>query len=153
MATERIAFLTQMVEVLTSTVSFGERLNNMVHLLARYLKVDLTLYFGLDKGKETLVLNLSSQGPVPPHLRLEFPLGQERQFPPGERQSVQVANLMLAGTLRQALLQEEAKKRIAELSVLFEVGKALSSTVELDELLERIGTTPAKVITARGAAL
>src|SRR4030042_1801022 len=76
MATERSAFLTQMVEVLTSTVSFGERLNNMVHLLARYLKVDLTLYFGLDKGKETLVLNLSSQGPVPPHLRLEFPLGQ-----------------------------------------------------------------------------
>jgi len=213
MATERIAFLTQMVEVLTSTVSFGERLNNMVHLLARYLKVDLTLYFGLDKGKETLVLNLSSQGPVPPHLRLEFPLGQglvgevastgkvkivqrsqpgvlaanqdleklhpafvtlagfpvaddnffygvlivadrqERQFTPGERQSVQLANLMLAGTLRQALLQEEAKKRIAELSVLFEVGKALSSTVELDELLERIVTTTAKVITARGAAL
>jgi len=39
------------------------------------------------------------------------------------------------------------------LSVLFEVGKALSSTVELDELLERIVSTTAKVITARGAAL
>jgi two-component system sensor histidine kinase HydH len=213
MATDRIAFLTQMVEVLTSTVSFGERLNNMVHLLGRYLKVDLALYFSLDKAKETLVLNLSSQGPVPPHLRLEFPLGQglvgevadtrkakivqrsqpeaaaanrdleklhpaymtlagfpvaddnffygvlivadrqERQFTPAERQSVQVANLMLAGTLRQALLQEETKKRIAELSVLFEVGKALSSTVELDVLLERVVTTTAKVITARGAAL
>src|SRR5512135_384773 len=75
MATERAAFLTQMVEVFTSTVSFGERLNNMVHLLARNLKVDLALYFGLDKAKETLVLNLSSQGPVAPHLRLEFPLG------------------------------------------------------------------------------
>jgi len=205
--------LTQMVEVLTSTVSFGERLNNMVHLLARNLKVDLALYFGLDKARETLLLNVSSQGPVPPHLRLEFALGQglvgetastrkftlvhrqqpgvleanapleklhpayqtlaafpvaddnflygvlilvdrqERSFTPTERQGVQLTCLMLAAALRQAFVQEEAKKRIAELSVLFEVGKALSATVELDELLERIVSTTAKVITARGAAL
>ncbi len=213
MAGERAAFLTQMVEVLTSTVSFGERLNNMVHLLARNLKVDLALYFGLDKARETLLLNVSSQGPVPPHLRLEFPLGQglvgetartrkvavvhrqqpgvsaanaaleklhpayqtiaafpvaddnflygvlilvdrtERSLTPSERQGVQLTCLMLAAALRQAIVQEEAKKRIAELSVLFEVGKAISSTVELDELLERIVSTTAKVITARGAAL
>jgi two-component system, NtrC family, sensor histidine kinase HydH len=213
MATERAAFLTQMVEVLTSTVSFGERLNNMVHLLARNLKVDQALYFQLDKAKETLVLNISSQGPVPPHLRVEFPLGlglvgetassrtakivhrdqpgvlqdnapleklnpafrtlaafpvaddnylygvlilmdrSDRTITATERQHVQLACLMLAATLRQAIVQEEAKKRIAELSVLFEVGKALSSTVELDELLERIVSTTAKVIIARGAAL
>jgi two-component system sensor histidine kinase HydH len=213
MALERAAFLTQMVEVLTSTVSFGERLNNMVHLLARNLKVDLALYFGLDKARETLLLNVSSQGPVPPHLRLEFSLGHglvgetakshkvgvvhrqqpgvaaanagleklladyqtlaafpvaddnflygvlilvdrgERSLAASERQGVQLTCLMLAAALRQAIVQEEAKKRIAELSVLFEVGKALSSTVELDELLERIVSTTAKVITARGAAL
>jgi signal transduction histidine kinase len=213
MASERAAFLTQMVEVLTSTVSFGERLKNMVHLLARNLTVDLALYFGLDKARETLLLNVSSQGPVPPHLRLEFPLGQglvgetartrkftivhrqqpgvaaantaleklhpayqtlaafpvaddnflygvlilvdrtDRSLTSTERQSAQLTCLMLAAALRQALVQEEAKKRIAELSVLFEVGKALSSTVELDELLERIVSTTAKVITARGAAL
>ena len=77
----------------------------------------------------------------------------DRSITPAERQNIQLACLMLAGTLRQAIVQEEAKKRIAELSVLFEVGKALSSTVELDELLERIVSTTAKVITARGAAL
>jgi two-component system sensor histidine kinase HydH len=213
MGSERTAFLTQMVEVLTSTVSFGERLNNMVHLLARNLKMDLALYFGLDKVRETLLLNVSSQGPVPPHLRLEFLMGQglvgetasthkfkivhrqdpgvaaanllleklhpayqtlaafpvaddnylygvlilidrnERSFTPSERQGVQLTCLMLAAALRQAILQEEAKKRIAELSVLFDVGKALSATVELDDLLERIVSTTAKVITARGAAL
>ncbi|MBM4275839.1 MAG: GAF domain-containing protein [Deltaproteobacteria bacterium] len=213
MVAERTAFLNQMVEVFTSTVSFGERLNNMVHLLARNLKVDLALYFALDKAKETLFLNISSQGPVPPHLRVEFPLGQgivgetaatrkikvvhrdhrpapqtnalleklhpayhtlacfpvaddnflygvmllmdreDRSITPTERQSVQLVSLMLAGTLRQAILQDEAKKRIAELSVLFEVGKALASTVELEELLERIVSTTAKVITARGASL
>ena len=185
----------------------------MVHLLARNLKVDLALYFGLDKAREALLLNVSSQGPVPPHLRLEFPMGQglvgetadtrkanvvhrvdpgvlaanapleklhpnyqtlaafpvaddnflygvlilvdrtERTFTTAERQGVRLTCLMLSATLRQAIVQEEAKKRIAELSVLFEVGKALSSTVELDELLERIVSTTAKVITARGAAL
>jgi signal transduction histidine kinase len=77
----------------------------------------------------------------------------ERSLTSVERQGVQLTCLMLAAALRQAIVQEEAKKRIAELSVLFEVGKALSSTVELDELLERIVSTTAKVITARGAAL
>ncbi|MBM4286132.1 MAG: GAF domain-containing protein [Deltaproteobacteria bacterium] len=210
---ERTAFLAQMVEINTSTVSFGERLGNMVHLLARHLKVDLALYFGLDKNKEALSLQISSKAPVPPHLKLEFPWGRgtvgeaaqtrsniqvdrrqpgvaeanaplekihpafhtlaafpvaddnflygvlllvhksERHFTAAERQKVRLSTLMLAGTLRQALMQEEAKKRIAELSVLFEVGKALSATVELDDLLERIVTTTAKVINARGAAL
>jgi two-component system sensor histidine kinase HydH len=213
MASERTAFLTQMVEVLTSTVSFGERLNNMVHLLARNLKMDLALYFGLDKARETLLLNVSSKGPVPARMRLEFLMGQglvgetaktrkakivqrqepgvaaantalekllpayetlaafpvaddnflygvlilvdqhERSFTPSERRGVQLTCLMLAAALRQAIVQEEAKKRIAELSVLFDVGKALSSTVELDELLERIVSTTAKVITAKGATL
>jgi GAF domain-containing protein len=213
MTSEKTPFLRQMVEVLTSTVSFGERLNNMVHLLARNLKVDMALYFGMDKARETLILNVISQGPVQPHLRLEFPLGQglvgetaktrkvtivhrqqpgvsaanvsleklhpayqtlaafpvadenflygvlilvdraERSLTLAERQSVQLTCLMLGSALRQAIVQEEAKKRIAELSVLFEVGKTLTSTVELDELLERIVSTTAKVITARGASL
>jgi two-component system sensor histidine kinase HydH len=213
MASERDTFLTQMVEVITSTVSFGERLSNLVHLLGRFLKVDLALYFALDKTKETLTLQISSKGSLPPHMRMEFHRGQglvgevaqtrkpkvvfrnqegvlalnstleklhpnfnilaafpvaddnflygvlllvdkaERSFSSPERHMVHLATLMLAGTVRQALLQEEAKKRIAELSVLFEVGKALSATVELDELLERVVSTTAKVINARGAAL
>ena len=76
MASERTAFLSQMVEVLTSTISFGERLDNLVHLLARHLKVDLALFFGLDKAKETLSLQISSQGPIPSHMRVEFPWDQ-----------------------------------------------------------------------------
>ncbi|MCX5891616.1 MAG: GAF domain-containing protein, partial [Deltaproteobacteria bacterium] len=169
MISERAAFLTQMVEVFTSTVAFGERANNMVHLLGRHLKMDLALYFGLDKAKEALVLTISSQGPVAPHLRLEFPLGSglagevaanrkyrvvrrqqpgvqeanaaleklnpayqtlaafpvaddnylygvlllmdrtDRSITPAERQNIQLACLMLASTLRQAIVQEEAK--------------------------------------------
>ena len=47
MGSDRLAFLSQMVEVLTSTVSFAERLGNMVHLLARFLKMDQAFYFGI----------------------------------------------------------------------------------------------------------
>jgi two-component system sensor histidine kinase HydH len=213
MSSERIAFLSQMVEVLTSTVSFGERLSNMVHLLARFLKVDLALYFALDKTKESLNLQISSKGPLSPQLRVEYQTGQGvvgaaaktrqpqvahrdqegvlaanapleklqpkfntlaafpvaddnflygvvllvdtgmRSYTSMELQAVHLTSLMLAGTLRQGLVQEEAKKRIAELSVLFEVGKAISATVELDDLLERVVSTTAKVINARGAVL
>jgi GAF domain-containing protein len=71
----------------------------------------------------------------------------ERSFTTAERQGVQLTCLMLAGALRRPLSRK--LKRIAELSVLFEVGKALSSTVELDELRECIVSTTAKVITAR----
>lgn len=213
MGSDRLAFLSQMVEVLTSTVSFAERLGNMVHLLARFLKVDQALYFSLEKSKESLTLQISSKGPLPKQFRLEYQSGQgvvgaaaktgkpqlvhrnekgvladnalleklqpkfntlaafpvaddnflygvvllidkgERSFTPMERQVVHLTSLMLAGALRQGMVQEEAKKRIAELSVLFEVGKALSATVELDDLLERVVSTTAKVINARGAAL
>jgi two-component system sensor histidine kinase HydH len=213
MGSESLAFLSQMVEVLTSTVSFGERLGNMVHLLARFLKMDQALYFGLDTRKESMNLQISSKGPLPRQLHLEYQSGQgvvgaaaktgkpqlvyrdqegvfadnaflekvqpkfntlaafpvaddnflygvlllldksERSLTPMERQAVHLTSLMLAGALRQALVQEEAKKRIAELSVLFEVGKAISATVELDDLLERVVSTTAKVINARGAAL
>ena len=76
MGSERLAFLSQMVEVLTSTVSFGERLGNMVHLLARFLKMDQALYFGLDKSQESLNLQISSKGPLPRQLHLEYQSGQ-----------------------------------------------------------------------------
>lgn len=207
------SFLVQMTKVTTSTVTFGERLNNLVYLLAQYLKVDLALYFGLDKSKEILFLNLTSKGPKPSNLQVEFPLGQglvgevaesgkvktvyrsqpyvltsnqalaklhpefmtlagfpvadgnfrygvlilvdrhARNFNAEERNNVQLAALNMAGILRQAFLQEEAQKRIAELSVLFEVGKGISSTLELDYLLDRVVAITAKVMTAGGAAL
>jgi two-component system sensor histidine kinase HydH len=213
MASESPAFLAQIVEVAISTVSFRERLQNMVQLLASSLNVDLVLYFAMERDKESLILNISSQGLIPSHMKIEFNKGQGlvgetattrkvkvvnrhqprvfednspleklipdyitlaafpvfddyflygvlllmdnevRDFTTTEIQGVQQVSLILASTVRQALLQEDAKKRIAELSVLFEVGKAFSSTVELDELLERVVSTTAKVTNARGAAL
>ncbi|HAY22341.1 MAG TPA: hypothetical protein DCY27_09265 [Desulfobacterales bacterium] len=213
MPLNRLSFLTQLIDLFTSTVSYNERLDNFVYLLARNLRVDLILFFGLDKNRETLFLSADSQRSEVARPRVEFPLGvgivgqtaqtrcplvqhldapgtkdsnlaieaifpiyqtltsfpvaddnflygvlllvdkARRDYDPYDQETILIACRMLAGNIRQALLHEEAKKRIAELAVLFDVGKAMSSTMELNALLERVVSISAKVINARGATL
>lgn len=59
----------------------------------------------------------------------------------------------MAGTIRNSRLYIEAKKRIAELSVLFEVSRTTSSTMELDKILDYVVNVSARVIMAEGCAL
>ncbi len=77
----------------------------------------------------------------------------KRDFDQHEQETIMIACRMLAGNIRQALLHEEAKKRIAELAVLFDVAKAIGSTMELNFILERVVSISAKVLNARGASL
>lgn len=213
MTLNRLSLLTQLIDLLTSTVSYQERLENFVNILSRYLKVELTLFFALDKNREKLFLSAASrrlpwsQPPlefclgvgivgataqsrkpltaaaddpqtkaanqaleqlVPKYRTLfSFPIADDnflygvllfvdkgrREFSPYDQETILIACRMLAANIRQALLHEEAKKRIAELSVLFDVAKAISSTMELDDLLNRIASISAKVLNARGASL
>lgn len=59
----------------------------------------------------------------------------------------------MAGVIRNSRVYTEAKKRIAELSVLYQVGKVIGSTLELEDLLKRTVAIIAQVINARGSAL
>jgi signal transduction histidine kinase len=59
----------------------------------------------------------------------------------------------LAGIIRNSWVYTESKKRIAELSVLYQVGKVIGSTLELDDLIERTVAITAQVINATGSAL
>ena len=212
MSLNRLSFLTQLIELFTSTVAYDERLDNFVTLVARNLKVDLILFFGLDKSRATLFLSADSRR-IGTRPRLDFPLGQgivgqtaqkriplvtqtqEPEFTKGneplismfpdyqtlagfpvaddnflygvllfidknlrdynehEQETIMIACRMLAGNIRQALLHEEAKKRIAELAVLFDVAKSVGSTMELKFILERVVSISAKVLNARGATL
>ncbi len=61
--------------------------------------------------------------------------------------------LMLAGTIRHFRLSLEAKKRITERSALFEIGKVISSTMDLQDLVDQVVRICAKVVSARGALL
>lgn len=59
----------------------------------------------------------------------------------------------MAGTIRNSRLYAESKKRIAELSVLYEVGRAVSSTINLDQVLDTVVNITCKVLLAGGCAL
>ena len=212
MTLNRLSFLTQLINLFTSTVAYEERLDNFVNLIARNFKVDLAFFFGLDKTRATLFLNADSRR-IDNRPRLEFSLGEgivgetaqkripvfiqahdpefikdnlkllelfpenrtlagfpvaddnflygvilfiskdKRSYSQHEVETVMISCRMLAGNIRQALLHEESKKRIAELAVLFDVAKAIGSTMELNAILERVVSISAKVLNARGATL
>ncbi|MCX5908110.1 MAG: GAF domain-containing protein, partial [Deltaproteobacteria bacterium] len=59
----------------------------------------------------------------------------------------------LAGTIRNAQISLQGKKRIAELSTLHAIGTTVSSTSELGELLNQITLSSTKVLQADGALL
>ncbi|MBI5586321.1 MAG: GAF domain-containing protein [Deltaproteobacteria bacterium] len=78
---------------------------------------------------------------------------KSREFDAGEEALLEIAGRELAGVIRNSRIYTEAKKRIAELSVLYEVGKVIGATLELDELIQKTVSITAQVINARGAAL
>lgn len=59
----------------------------------------------------------------------------------------------LAGTLRGSQIFRQAKRRIAELNTLQAISQAITSTLELGELLNRIALSSTKILQADGAIL
>ncbi|MGA2955731.1 MAG: GAF domain-containing protein [Thermodesulfobacteriota bacterium] len=81
-------------------------------------------------------------------------LGEEpRQLSEEERDIFLVICRQIAGTLRAGQVSLQARKRIAELSTLQAIGTAISSTLDLGELLQRITLTSAKILQADGSLL
>ncbi|MCU0579097.1 MAG: GAF domain-containing protein [Desulfobacterota bacterium] len=78
---------------------------------------------------------------------------KSREFNQGEQALLEIAGRELAGVIRNSRIYTEAKKRIAELSVLYQVGKVIGATLELDELIRKTVSITAQVLNARGAAL
>jgi two-component system, NtrC family, sensor histidine kinase HydH len=79
--------------------------------------------------------------------------GQTLTIDPGAMELFDLVSWELAGIIRNSKVYTESKKRIAELSVLYQVGKVIGSTLELDNLIERIVAITAQVINARGSVL
>ena len=63
---------------------------------------------------------------------------------------VQMVAREMAGTIRNFRLYFEAKKRIAELNVLSDLGRAAVSTIEVDQLLDTVAAVCSKLLGARG---
>jgi two-component system sensor histidine kinase HydH len=81
-------------------------------------------------------------------------LGEEpRMFSAEEKELFLVICRQLAGTLRGSQIALEGKRRIAELSTLHSIGMAISSRLNLRELLPRVTLTSAKILQADGSLL
>jgi signal transduction histidine kinase len=81
-------------------------------------------------------------------------LGKEpRQLLDEEKELFPVICRQAAGTLRSSQVSLQAKKRIAELNTLHAIGLAISSTLDLGELLQRITLSSAKILQADGSLL
>jgi len=72
---------------------------------------------------------------------------------PKQLEQFSLVNWELAGIIRNSKIYTESKKIIAELSVLYQVGKVIGSTLELDDLIRRAVAIIAQVINATGSAL
>lgn len=72
---------------------------------------------------------------------------------PQQGEELDLVSWELAGIIRNSRVYTESKKRIAELSVLYQVGKVIGSTLELNDLIKRTVAITAQVINATGSAL
>jgi K+-sensing histidine kinase KdpD len=84
-------------------------------------------------------------------LLLVFEAG--RVLEPDDVRLLQMVTREMAGSIRNFRLYFEAKKRIAELSVLSELGSSAVSTIEVDQLLGTVAGICAKLLGARGSLL
>ncbi|MBF0529207.1 MAG: GAF domain-containing protein [Deltaproteobacteria bacterium] len=76
-----------------------------------------------------------------------------RKFSPEEVALVETIAVEMAGTIRNFRLYSDTKKRIADLSVLYEVSRAVISTLELDHVLNTVVNITSKFLLAEGCAL
>ncbi len=123
-----------------------------------------------DRDPHLITVSLPSSDPAinalcqPGELAALFPVMDDNRlyavlllvFAPGreldsdEIRLLQMVAREMAGTIRNHRLYFEAKRRIAELNVISELGRAAVSTIELDELLNTTASMVAKLLGARG---
>lgn len=76
-----------------------------------------------------------------------------REMSAEEKFLLSVICRQLAGTIRGSQIFRQAKRRIAELNTLQAISQAITSTLELGELLNRIALSSTKILQADGAIL
>ena len=78
---------------------------------------------------------------------------KSRKFSPGEADLLSAVAQEMGGAVRNADLHLMAEEAISGLTVLHELGKAVTSTLKLDDLFEVIVTTGLKILRATGGVL
>lgn len=75
------------------------------------------------------------------------------RFSPEERDLLHLIGEVIGGVIRNEGLHQKAEETISELTALHEMGKAVASTLKLENLFELIVTTGLRILKAKGGAL
>jgi signal transduction histidine kinase len=74
-------------------------------------------------------------------------------FSPPEMELLPLIGKVMAGAIRNDHLHQKAEETISELTALYEMGKAVASTLKLENLFQLIITTGLKILEAKGGVL
>jgi signal transduction histidine kinase len=74
-------------------------------------------------------------------------------FSPQEAELLLLLGEAMVGAIRNDQLHQKAEETISELTALYEMGKAVASTLKLDNLFQLIITTGLKILKAKGGVL
>lgn len=77
----------------------------------------------------------------------------EREYTPAEISMLSTLASQIFGMIKNARLHKQLRRKLQEQTRIYEVGKALSSTLNLDELLDLIAKTSTELTHARGCVL
>lgn len=78
---------------------------------------------------------------------------EERDYSPGEVEFFQTIAYQISGVIRHAQLYDRSRRRLEQLTALYEVGQALSSTLDLNEVLNLIARSSAELTQATASVL
>lgn len=78
---------------------------------------------------------------------------KKRDFSSEERALLLLIAKEIGKTLQSNYIQKEVQKNLSELAALQEIGRAVTSTLKLEDLYEQILTTGLKILKARGGVL
>ncbi|MFQ6672290.1 MAG: GAF domain-containing protein, partial [Candidatus Tectimicrobiota bacterium] len=78
---------------------------------------------------------------------------EERDYSPGEVEFFQTIAYQISGVIRHAQLYQRARQRLGQLTALYEVGQALSSTLDLSEVLNLVVKSSAELTRATASVL
>jgi len=167
----RYELLKTIVHLSNAFTEIEEKLHQMLLSVAEAFHGDRCLFLGPDEieGDETLFRLARERKPfwgnegsfayIPVcdetsfYGLLQIGFAKKEEFSPEETDLLLLISKEMAGAIRNARLHLKSEQTLSELTALHEMGRAITSTLKLDDLLRLILETGLKILKAKGGVL
>jgi len=163
--------LKTIIDLTNASIEIEEKLHRMFQSIAEAFHADRCLLLGLDeiegdetlsrlaREKRTIWVDEGSSAYLPVcdetsiYGLLQIGFAKKKEFSPEERDLLLLISKGMAGTIRHSRLQLKSEQMTSEVTALHEMGKIITSTLKLEDLLRLILETGMKILKARGGVL